>query len=816
MTVKSMIPGLALLRAIDVLAGGLCRSVPTETETFSLLHVKDATHVSEYAPFLLGREVSERDIGGLKCFCLGSLVVPHVLYYLRSWLEVLFDFNDKLPRIMDMEGMRRTYTDLSRLSVSEFVPVAKYFVVDPMAHFLNNPRPDRPSFLTFGLFHGAVKRFLKSRLVSKSLKNASLFQGILQGVKRGCYVVPKEFIQLSFEKHRKTLSTPPKVSWGFLELFEQKCRKLWSRFSTDFRLFEASVSASEEVKRSEGGQRNYIMENLADHGEQLVSMVEVRAGKVEEVRRFFQPPAQTDVLRRMLGTSEVIFPSEGEEIVVNPIRADTYSAAPLYSSRREPLPVSVSAVLEPLKVRLITKGKSFPYWISKFFQKDMHSYLKSRAQFRLIGEPLAEFHLEWLRNQTQKLGFEREFWVSGDYSAATDGLKLPYTKVAFETALDRADLSIMQKDLLRSVLYEQTLTYPKSSGLAPVTQVTGQLMGSPLSFPILCVVNLVTFWLSLEFFLGRSLGFHELPVLVNGDDILFPSTEGHYKVWQEYLAEVGFSLSLGKNYFHKRFLTVNSELYHDNGDIFQKINYLNVGLLTGQSKLSGRESDRLMPFWSTYNVVIDGAVTPERAHRRFIHYNRPLVDQVTNNGEYSLFTHPVLGGLGCHIPKNMTPRFTAFQRRLALVLHELAMKPKEGWDIRTPSTLKGIIVRNANLAEPHRLQYSLVTIVKGDGPLWRDSELFLDPNEIEGILTQEFDPARPFYEIKQVPRKIIDLVRKNTVTLGKGYKSFLTSFPYRFVRLVMRPDSWTDSDLLAMGFAVGPADERGGCNSLLE
>lgn len=815
MTVMPMIPGLALLRAIDVLVGGLCRSVPTETEAFSLISEKDATHVSGYASFLTKREASERDIGGLRCFCLGPLVVPHVLYYLRSWLEVLFDFSDKLPRIMDMEGMRRTFTDLSRLSISEFVPAAKYFVVDPMARFLNNPRPECPSFLTFGLFHGAVKRFLKSRLVSKSLKNASLFQGILQGVKRGCHVVPKEFIQLSFEKHRKTLSTPPKVSWGFLDLFEQKCKKLWSRFSTDFRLFEASVSASEESKRSEGGQRNFIMENLADHGEQLVSMVEVRAGQVEEVRRFFQPPSVTDVIRRMLGTDEIDLPSEGEELVISPVRPDVYSAAPLYSSRKEPLPVSVSAVLEPLKVRLITKGKSFPYWVSKFFQKDMHSYLRSRAQFRLIGEPLAEFHLEWLRAQTKKIGFEREFWVSGDYSAATDGLKLPYTKVAFETALDRADLTSIQKDLLRSVLYEQTLTYPKSSGLEPVTQVTGQLMGSPLSFPILCVVNLVTFWLSLEAYLGRSLGFHELPVLVNGDDILFPSSGEHYSIWQDYLSEVGFSLSLGKNYFHKRFLTVNSELYHDNGDFFHKINYLNVGLLTGQSKLSGRESDKLMPFWSTYNVVVDGANTPERAHRRFIHYNRSDVDAVTNHGEYSLFTHPVLGGLGCHIPKNMTPRFTAFQRRLALVLYELALKPKEGWDIRTPSTLKGIVVRNCMLSEPHRLQYSLVTTVKGDGPLWRDSELFLDPNEIEGILSQEFDPSKPFYEIKQVPRKIIDLVRKNTVTLGKGFKSFLTQFPFRFVKLVMRPGSWTESDLLAMGFAVSPAVERGGLNSLL-
>jgi hypothetical protein len=45
-------------------------------------------------------------------------------------------------------------------------------------------------------------------------------------------------------------------------------------------------------------------------------------------------------------------------------------------------------VLEPLKVRLITKGSAYPQWISRFFQKGLWDYLQKYPQFALTGRPM--------------------------------------------------------------------------------------------------------------------------------------------------------------------------------------------------------------------------------------------------------------------------------------------------------------------------------------------------------------------------------------------------------------------------------------------
>jgi hypothetical protein len=91
-----------------------------------------------------------------------------------------------------------------------------------------------------------------------------------------------------------------------------------------------------------------------------------------------------------------------------------------------------------------------------------------------------------------------------------------------------------------------------------VRQNTGQLMGSPLSFPLLCAINFICYWLSIEEYTGAIIKLEECPVRVNGDDIIFRSNTEHYAIWKRYISEVGFTLSLGKNYIHSTILTINS------------------------------------------------------------------------------------------------------------------------------------------------------------------------------------------------------------------------------------------------------------------
>jgi hypothetical protein len=223
--------------------------------------------------------------------------------------------------------------------------------------------------------------------------------------------------------------------------------------------------------------------------------------------------------------------------------------------------------------------------------------------------------------------------------------------------------------VLRSVLYEQRIHYPAKYGLEPIDQTTGQLMGSTLSFPILCTVNIVAYWRALEKYLNREVELRDLPVLVNGDDILFRSDKALYDLWLKQIKDVGFELSLGKNYVHDTFFTINSELYSYKGKNLHKLGFLNAGLLTGQSKITGRESAKLTPIWDYYNETVHDAVDPIRTHRRFMHYHRQAISKLTLKGQYNLFLPFERGGLGFKPIPGFKFRVTSFQRRFAQYLH---------------------------------------------------------------------------------------------------------------------------------------------------
>jgi len=177
----------------------------------------------------------------------------------------------------------------------------------------------------------------------------------------------------------------------------------------------------------------------------------------------------------------------------------------------------------------------------------------------------------------------------------------------------------------------------------------------------------------------------DLPVRVNGDDILFRSNEHHYAIWKSVIKEVGFELSLGKNYIHPRLLTVNSIMYEytnqhgfeitdkselaRTGDKFKEVSYFNTGLLMAQSKSTMREKTRKLPLSDLYKIVVGGAINKARAHRRFIHYNLEQINLMTQNGKYNLFAPIVLGGLGFHVFDEVREagliQLTNFQRRFA-------------------------------------------------------------------------------------------------------------------------------------------------------
>lgn len=92
-------------------------------------------------------------------------------------------------------------------------------------------------------------------------------------------------------------------------------------------------------------------------------------------------------------------------------------------------------------------------------------------------------------------------------------------------------------------------------------QTRGQLMGSPTSFPILCIMNLALTRHALELSAHRQLELAELPILVNGDDLLFRAHPWEYRIWEQVTRLGGLRPSLGKNYISSKYFTINSELW---------------------------------------------------------------------------------------------------------------------------------------------------------------------------------------------------------------------------------------------------------------
>jgi hypothetical protein len=399
---------------------------------------------------------------------------------------------------------------------------------------------------------------------------------------------------------------------------------------------------------------------------------------------------------------------------------------------REVLKCETYAVLEPLKIRMITKGPAKEYALVKFFQKAMWKHLQNFEQFRLTGEVLNGSHIYDLISRTRT--FERvngaipnEFslFVSGDYAAATDNIDAGLSQILLEELVEKVIIDYFSKidvdvnqdwveeqkkvfseyhyfdeednfvtvpgwefvklprpakapkrgtseyehtyiseleDIIKKVLAPHEVRYPDGD---VIMQSNGQLMGSPLSFPILCGINFIAYWRSLEEYFGGKVMMKEIPCLVNGDDILFMSNEAHYDLWKEEIEKVGFKLSIGKNYIHKNLLTVNSKLFEFSHGIVKEIPYFNVGLLTGQSKVVqlDRKEDPVRRLSDNYRIVMEGAMNPLRAHYRFLHYNKNSLPKTLENW----FVPAELGGLGFPVYDDVkhTVRVTEFQKCLA-------------------------------------------------------------------------------------------------------------------------------------------------------
>jgi len=206
--------------------------------------------------------------------------------------------------------------------------------------------------------------------------------------------------------------------------------------------------------------------------------------------------------------------------------------------------VEAYAIPEPLKVRMITKGHPNT-WCLKPVQRAMESTLRKFQIFEPCSNP------EFQKTYSPISG---KILVSGDYSSATDGIN------QFLTRIVGTRIAGKYPELAAYILAgtsEHIVQYPKGAQQYDICQTSGQLMGSLLSFPILCLVNAFT----LGYVRGQAL--EELDCLIHGDDLSFCGSPSEVREWKAVASSVGLEPSIGKNYLSENWYTIDSKLFLD-------------------------------------------------------------------------------------------------------------------------------------------------------------------------------------------------------------------------------------------------------------
>jgi hypothetical protein len=430
----------------------------------------------------------------------------------------------------------------------------KWALADLFARLLNQTElPKRPSWAAPGLpWTGGVASYIKRKYLfrkrgnGKPTKKAVQFGYSLYQSKGGSLPVPDEFVTAQMEsmeervlKERKTLYTDQ-----FMDDLIEQCERTVDEIMDDL---EIDLS-DKEVKTVPG-----ISKVPSLHS----SFQSFRSKMGTQAWIFRNVPHGAFSLPVLLGHS-------GDSLVYGNYDPDDLEHA-LYQSRLaalnnvgrgvkcEPVPL-----LEPFKVRVITRGDADNQHLSRRWQPYIHSTLRKHPNLQLIGGPIGDEALKFLQERSNP--YDGRFWVSGDYESATDNLDPDLSEAVHFRLAKR--LGIPAEDTLAT---RENLTRHLVKTLAGRfdPQLWGQFMGSSVSFPVLCIINLAATRYSLELANGcvGDLLLKTLALLVNGDDVGFRANNTEYTVWKAVVEACGLKPSIGKNYTSDEWLILNSQLF---------------------------------------------------------------------------------------------------------------------------------------------------------------------------------------------------------------------------------------------------------------
>jgi len=455
---------------------------------------------------------------------------------------------------------------------------------------------------------GCVGRFA-ARLVLNTELYDSFMASILQ-VKKGCPRPSKELCAEGLAKSVAALTTVHKsplevrfprtlVPWGDIVDQVDLAYEL-TRESVEQQL-ERSVDElfpPEESKYENGDRYRVIFPSSS------ASVVDSRSvgGALRSIRRFASAKGLTSSVGEAEATGRIRFRSGLAEERIGLGRGEVdvdvteleHAARELYklmvpAALEQPSTVKAVPLAESLKVRVITKGEPLSSKVLHPLQKFIWGKLHRHPTFKLIGTPVTALLLQGRLGA--KLG-DDEYYLSGDYSAATDNLA-PWASNCIARRIARnCQLTPEETALFLRSLTENEFILPDGTRRR---QQWGQLMGSIVSFPVLCIANAALCRWSIEVDQGKKVLLSQSTLLINGDDVVFRSTVRGHKLWEQITDFVGLSSSLGKTFLSRQFAQINSVNFQrlavptmvlgDRGKQrslwFKETPYVNLGLLFG-------------------------------------------------------------------------------------------------------------------------------------------------------------------------------------------------------------------------------------------
>lgn len=520
----------------------------------------------------------------------------------------------------------QVYSYLNVLDENLFFARAKYICLSPMARYLRAEEPKRPDLAWH--FQGRLWRWVKPRLV-RNRRNTHLWYSWLQA-KRAALPLSDGMVLATYRKHRDQMCKEDPLDdelheslMDVLGPFIDHVRK--AVFSSplcpredDCQAWGGGVSPSLEILGGPmGPDFSYIVGPDRVHCRESRHVASNKAC-LEATR---SDGGQLGYLAKMSGCDStfslgdlyrvrwypIAFTNHGVQVNCTVEDRRDFSREELwrdylkfFSLQREQkrLVCKIQAVLEPLKVRVISKGPAGPYYLSKELQRVMHSSLRCLPCFRLIGRPFSPTDLIDLRERPFGDPQKGYHWFSVDYTAATDGLSARLSASILRGII--ADLPEDHQRRLLSVLAPHRCEYPpvRVNGVIEevpsVDQLNGQLMGSILSFPILCLANLGLCLLVLGS-TRESAWDDSQGILINGDDALYLANPDYWVRHCELGKRVGLEMSPGKAYHDPSYANVNStSVEYDvriSGSVPWQIDFLNTGLYFGQNKVLGKNGD---------------------------------------------------------------------------------------------------------------------------------------------------------------------------------------------------------------------------------